>query len=151
MKIPLYKQETGWSCGAASMRMVLSALGVKKTEKEIIRLLKTNPIRGTWHKYFSKTAEKFKFNYITGRRTSTLRQLKNLMKQGYIVVVSYYLKDEKTGHYAIVKKIDSKYIRLLDPWYGKNTKYTLLYFKKHWHDLMKKYDKERRWFFAVKK
>eukprot|EP01084_Bolivina_argentea_P264729 448534_1 len=50
-QITYYNQLTGWTCGAASIRMVLETLiNVKLSENELIKLLNTNAIDGTLQK-----------------------------------------------------------------------------------------------------
>ena len=151
INIPYHKQKTEWTCGPASMRMVLDSLGIKKSEKELIKLLDTNEIQGTLHKSFPELAEKFNLNYIVGRKNSTLEQLDNLQEQDYRIIVSYFIPEDNFHHYAVLKEVDPKKIHLLDPWFGENTEYSIDNFNRNWHDLLEKYDKDKKWFFGIKK
>ena len=47
MVIPYYQQEQEWSCGPASLRMVLASFGILKTELVLIKMLSTNSRVGT--------------------------------------------------------------------------------------------------------
>ena len=147
--IQFYKQETKWSCGAASMRMVLEFCGIRKTEKQVIKLLGTNKIRGTWAKLYPQLAEKYNLNYSV-RRNSTIKEMKALMKQGYIILTSYYVPKERVDHFVIVNKLDKDYIYFYDPFYGPDHKYKLSYFEKIWRT-DPEYDNEKEWFISVKK
>lgn len=149
MNFPYYKQETAYTCGAAAMRMILEMLGIKKTEKQIVNLLGTNKVRGTWNKDFPSLAEKYKLNY-TVKRNASIADMKSCLKQGYSVIACYYYPHEKVDHYSVVKKIDSGKIYFWDPWFGPKHDYTLKKFKTIWK-CDKKFDDEKRWFFAVKK
>ena len=149
MEIPFYKQEYTYTCGAAAMRMVLERSGVKKSEKRIVRILKTNKVRGTWHKDFPRVAEKYKLNYIV-KRNSSIEDLKKYKKQGYNIVICYYYPPEKVDHYSVLKKIDKENIYFYDPYFGEDHKYSLNYFLKIWKS-NPRYDGEKRWFFGVKK
>ncbi|PIN94126.1 hypothetical protein COU56_03175, partial [Candidatus Pacearchaeota archaeon CG10_big_fil_rev_8_21_14_0_10_31_9] len=59
VQIPYYEQETNYTCGPACMRMVLGSLGIKKSEKQITKLIGTNKIRGTNHRDFLSVVEKY--------------------------------------------------------------------------------------------
>lgn len=147
--IPFHKQETCWTCGSASMRMILEACGIKKSEKQVVKLLGTNKIRGTWAKLYPQLAEKYNLNYIV-KRNSTIDEVKKLMKDGYFILTSYYVPKEKVDHFVVVKKIDDEYIYFLDPCYGPEHKYKLIYFLKVWKT-DPKYDNEMAWFIGIKK
>lgn len=149
MSFPYHKQETCWTCGSAAMRMALEKLGIKKSEKQVVRILKTNKIRGTWHKDFPRIAEKYNLDYVV-KRNATIKDLKHLQKQGFIIIICYYYPKDKVDHYSILNKINSKSIYFYDPWFGKEHKYLLNYFNSIWKS-DPKYDNEKRWFFAVKK
>ena len=131
------------------MRMALESCGIKKSEKQIAKLLGTNKVRGTWHKNFPIVAEKFNLNYVV-MRNATIDDLKEYKKKGFVVVICYFYPPEKMDHYSVLKKIDNEYIYFWDPFFGEEHKYLLTYFKKIWKS-DPKYDNEKCWFFAVKK
>jgi ABC-type bacteriocin/lantibiotic exporter with double-glycine peptidase domain len=149
MKLKYYKQEQEHTCGAAAMRMVLESLGIKKSENELIPLLKTNTKVGTWHYQMPALAEKYKLNYVVHRNAS-IKELKEFLKNTYLIIVCYYLVKEKTAHYAVVLDIDDKNIYFNDPWRGPNHKLSLSYFRKNWIS-DKIYEKEQKWFIGIKK
>jgi predicted double-glycine peptidase len=64
--------------------------------------------------------------------------------------VNYFIPEEKCDHYSVLRKIDSKNISLFDPWFGPEHKYSLREFKKIWHSDFN-FEKEKRWFIAIKK
>lgn len=141
-----YKQKEEHTCGAASFRMILEEIGIKKSEEEIIKLLKTNEKEGTRNQAFLNAANKLKLNFITGKNIS-FKKLKELIKKGYRILTCYFLVEEDSGHYAVIRKIDNKHIYLLDPWFGPKTKYSLRHFRNVWRG---KINKEKAWFFGVK-
>ena len=149
VSINYYNQETSWTCGSASMRMVLDVCGIKKSEKQVVKLLGTNKIRGTWARFYPQLAEKYKLNYIV-KRNSNLEELKKIIKEGYVVLTAYYVPKEKVDHYVVVKNIDKNYIFFLDPFYGPEHKYNLSYFQKVWKT-DPRFDNERCWFIGFKK
>ena len=151
---PYHKQETKNSCGAASMRMALTFCGIRKSEKEVAKLLETDN-RGTWNKSFPKVAEKFKLNYVVMRNAS-VDDLKEYKKRGYAIIIGYSYPPEYYGHFSVLKGIDEKNIYFLDPLFGENHKYSISRFNKIWRSATSqeigiKSDKEKHWFFAVKK
>ena len=54
MKIQYPKQQKFNTCGPACLRMVLEAFGIVKSEKELVKVLKTNMLHGTLHKNLVK-------------------------------------------------------------------------------------------------
>jgi predicted double-glycine peptidase len=131
---PYHKQHKFNTCGPAAMRIVLEALGIKKSEHELVEILKTNIFRGTLHKNFVK---------------ATIKDLKEFKEKGYQIIVSYR-PPEDFYHYAVLKSIDGKYIYLYDPWYGPMTKYELKDFVQRWKS-NPLFEKKKRWFIAMKK
>lgn len=147
MKIPYLKQEAEHTCGPACMRMALATLKIKKSEKELARELKTSKKTGTEEENFSKVVLGYKLKFFE-KNKSSIKELKKFLEKGYIIIVEYYHAKEKEEHYAIVKKINSKTIYLIDPWEGPNKSFSLRYFKIVWSARNKK---KKRWFFAIKK
>ena len=152
MTLPFYKQEKPYTCGSAAMRMVLAAIGIKKSENCLSRLLNATPEEGcASFEPFSKVARKFKLDYVE-KKKGTIKELKELMVQNYSIIVCYMdLKNrkEEEAHYSVVKKIDKKNIYLYDPYYGPKIKFGLAHFRKIWSDRM--HHSERGWFIAIKK
>ncbi|MDP1696167.1 MAG: cysteine peptidase family C39 domain-containing protein [archaeon] len=149
MSITYHKQETNFTCSAACMRMILASFGIKKSEKSLAKLLKTNRIRGALHKDFPTVLENYKLNYIV-KRNASFDDIKQLHKEEYKIILSYYAFNGKIPHSAILKNINSRFIYLIDPWFGPNHKYSLKKFKKLWVS-DKRFEKEKRWLMAVKK
>ncbi|MEM3113040.1 MAG: peptidase C39 family protein [Candidatus Pacearchaeota archaeon] len=146
--IPYYKQETQYTCGPACMRMVLDSLGIKKSERQITKLLGTNKIRGTNHRDFVSLAEKYKLRYSVHREAS-IEDLKHYYKNHYKIIVCYFHPKERVGHYAVIKKLTPTKITLMDPTDGPDKTYSLKYFDKFWSS-RKTYNKEKSWFMAMR-
>jgi ABC-type bacteriocin/lantibiotic exporter with double-glycine peptidase domain len=142
-----FRQSTMYSCGAASMQMLLEPFGIRKSEKQIGRMLHTNKISGTKPEMFPKIAEKYGFNYSV-KRYATIKDLKDFIKNDYLIMVSYYYVPYDTDHYSVVRKIWRKRIYLLDPLAGPDKEYSLSYFEKLWKGKDKD---EPNWLFALKK
>ena len=150
MEMPYFQQETKDTCGAASLRMVLASLSIKRNEKLLAKLLKTNKKSGVRVEAFSAAAEKFKLRYIVGRNAS-LSDLEEILDRDYRVIVGYRHPD-MDGHYAVVTKIGDKNIYLNDPnpYAGPDTRYSKKYFQTLWRRGFK-YDKDSSWFIGMKK
>ncbi len=149
ISIPFFPQKTEYTCGPTAMRMVLAALGIKKSEKELAKLMRTSKLYGTPNRRLPKLVERLKLDHATVRK-GNIEEIKKFIKEGYLIIVGYYSKLEKGGHFAVVKKIGKNYIHLLDPKLGPNLKYSHNYFLKIWHNDPKGIDREDRWFFAVR-
>jgi predicted double-glycine peptidase len=147
--ITFHKQETCYTCGAAAMRMALEACGVKRSEKQVVKLLATNKVRGSWHKNFPVVAERFLLDYVV-RRNATIDDLKQLMKEGYVVVVCYFYPPEKVDHYSVIRSIGKDGVAFWDPWWGPEHKLPLPYFRENWKS-DPRYDDEKGWLIALKK
>jgi ABC-type bacteriocin/lantibiotic exporter with double-glycine peptidase domain len=147
--VTYFEQETPYTCGPACMRMVLSSLGIKKTEKQVTKLLGTNKIRGTNHRDFVSLAEKYKLRYSVNR-DSSLDDLKYYLKKGYRIIVCYFHTIGREGHYAVIKSMNARKITLMDPIDGPSKVYSLSYFNQMWKS-NKTYEGERSWFMAIKR
>lgn len=147
MHILFYKQQKDWSCGPASLRMALAAIGVYYTEQNIAKQFNINSKRGTKNKSFPLFAEQHKLNYLVSRN-STLQNIHNALKQEYIIIINYFDPKEKEGHYAVIKKLTPKKIYLLDPWHGPHHNISIKTFLLLWKS---GFEKEKKWFFAIKK
>lgn len=142
-----FKQETQWTCGPACMRMVLSRVKVQKSEKALVKLLKTTHRHGTNHNEFPKLAKKFKLFHIVGKQDSTIADLRSALNEGLQIIVCYFSLEDNFGHYAVINKITKTYIYLSDPEKGPNFKLSLKEFSKTWHGT----HTYQGWFFGVKK
>jgi ABC-type bacteriocin/lantibiotic exporter with double-glycine peptidase domain len=149
MEYPHFHQETEYTCGPACMRMALKHFGIKKSEKALAKMLKTNKVVGTWHKAFPLVAEKYKLNYVV-KRHAHIDDLKEYHKKHYFIIISYTHTPEKFSHFSVVSDIDDHFIYLLDPYKRPRHKYKPHSFEKLWKSNFN-YEKEKRWFFAMKK
>ena len=149
MAIPYFKQQSSWTCGPASLRMVLASFGIKISEAQLAKALKTNRIQGTAESALPLVAKQHKLTYHLGR-DGTFAQLQKFLKQRYQIIVSYYIPEEKTGHFSVLKRISKNTVYFLDPWYGPKHKLSKKSFLKVWKNNPAR-SKEKRWYFAVKK
>lgn len=146
LPVPLFRQSTDYSCGAASLQAVLYYWGVYDgTEQALFPLLKVDPEWGTDPQgiidgahYYGLQAE-----LKTGFRFSDLAAA---LKKKQTVIVAFqawagstpasWVKVWKEGHYAVVVELDEKYITFMDPVLG--GRYGQLErseFEERWHDI----------------
>jgi len=149
MKIPYFRQNTEYTCGPAAMRMALGALGIVKSERQLSLLLHTNSMVGTRRKAFPLLAERLLLDYVV-ERESSIEDIKEAIASGFIVIVNYFYTVEQVPHFAVVKRIDSNRIYLLDPEAGPGHSYPLAEFISNWHSGPSR-EKGKRWFFGIRK
>lgn len=128
------------------MRMLLDSVGIKKSEKEVVRLLGTKKTIYPRHEALPIAAEKLGLEYLVGKNSS-FKELNMFLSGGYKLMTCYFLVEEDNGHYAVIRKIDNQFIYLLDPLMGPKTKYPLRDFKTVWRG---KVDTDKGWFFGIK-
>lgn len=61
-RLPYFKQETLYTCGAAASRMVLSKRGVKLSEKAISKFLGVTPRKGTTLVMIKRLFDRYNFD-----------------------------------------------------------------------------------------
>ena len=143
-----YKQETNYTCGAAAMRILLLAVGITRTERQVASMLKTNKVRGTWARMFPLVAERFKLEYHV-RRGASVRDLEEDLKD-HVILTAYYIPEERVDHYVVVKDVTREKVVFLDPWYGPAHEQSLERFEEVWRT-DPRYDDEQGWYLAVRK
>lgn len=132
MKIPYYKQETEYTCGPACVRMILAYYGIKRSEKVLARMLKTNKIIGTEHKNIADLFDNYGFDYIV-RRRGRIGLLRRYFKRGWKLIVCFQYKGG--SHYSVVNRINWHSVYLLDPYNNeKEERFLITKFKRHWED-----------------
>lgn len=139
-----HHQDNLYSCGPASLRMVLDHFRIKKSCNWLMNELRTNKRSGTKRGMFGVVCDELDLDFIV-HRNSSFSTIKNFLKKGYCVIVAYVPPKEKFYHYAVVGKIDS-YIHLFDPWYGPDFRFSLPKFNELWHD-----DENNHWLIAIKR
>jgi len=133
-KIKPFKQSRGY-CGPASIKMVLCAYGINKSEKELARLTKSSRIKGCSEKNIVKVAKEFGFQgYI--KQNSSIKELKSLISKGIPVIVDWF-SPEEAGHYSVVVGFEKKDIIIADPHFGKLKKHKINWFEERWFDVVK--------------
>lgn len=135
------RQEDGW-CGPAVLKMVLSAVGIDKSQQEIVADtniswwgVDTSIMIAYLSRFFSEL--NFKIN-------AAINDIESHLNQGHIVIVDWWddltddPDDPADGHYSIVAAIDRRQgtIKLIDPSHRGIWDMKLTDFENRWYDCL---------------
>ncbi len=149
LKIPFFKQDTGYTCGPVSLQMAMDFLGKFKGELPLARELHTSEKDGTHHKNMIETSVKEGF-YCYANNDSSLEEVERFLKEKLPVIVHFTEPSEDAGHYSVVAGIEKGNVILNDPWNGRNFKISKKEFMERWHGKEgKKIDK--KWILVLSK
>jgi predicted double-glycine peptidase len=131
LTIPFYEQNTDYTCGPASLRMVLAYYGRSIPEEELVPLLGTNDAMGTERNRMGEIIKSH--NLIPFEQTdATLDDLRHLLQNQMPVIVRYLEEEENSDHYGVVVGINDTHIILNDPWFGPDRRHELGTFLIRW-------------------
>jgi ABC-type bacteriocin/lantibiotic exporter with double-glycine peptidase domain len=132
-KVTLHKQETDFSCGPASLKMVLGHFGLEKEERELIELTGAQAGLGCHPTTIVNAAKKLGFDaeYVDH---SSLDEIKERMDKGEMIIVDWF-SPEVNGHYSVVVEVTDGNITLANPTHGDYTVMTHSDFLNHWFEL----------------
>jgi predicted double-glycine peptidase len=143
LQIPIVRQSTSYSCGAASFLAILGYYGYDPYEKQVMNALGTT-LGGTDPDDFPKAAKKFELQAKL-KENMTIDDVKKNIKNKVPVVLGIQAWGEKEdyseewddGHYVVAIGYDKEGFYLMDP---SQMGYSYVSFKdleKRWHDRMK--------------
>lgn len=133
-------------CGPASLKMILSYYGIKKSEKELYRMCGTRKGLGTDDRGLKKAADKLGFK-VAIKEKSTLKDIERWLDKDIPVIVNWFTGGRSDsidsavadGHYSVVVGLDNKFIYLQDPEIGSMRKLARDDFMTVWFDFTGKY------------
>jgi len=131
-KIRLFKKSPGY-CGPTSLRIVLDYYGIKKSEKELARLIGATRENGSDPWQIVEGAKKLGL-VAYYKKESSVNELKKLLKLDILPIVDWNPKEDY-GQYSIVASMDNKSIRLSNPDTCKIDKIPLKEFNEKWYEL----------------
>jgi len=137
LSIPHFDQNTDYTCGPATLQMVLTFLGKPKSQKRLTRQLKVRQaemkLHGTNHKKLIEAALRNKL-CVYANENSTIAEIKHFLKLRLPVIVNYIEPDSNEGHYSVISGYGfmRRTIIMNDPWNGKNFKLPEKEFFKRW-------------------
>lgn len=149
-RIPHYYQSNEYSCGAATLRMVLAGFGVRASETALARALGTNARTGTSRKTLATIAKARGLRTESGHGR-TLRHLAADLAAGRMVVVLYREPEEDVGHFAVCLRVTGASVTLHDPWHGPHFTLPRREFLRRWHATHRKSPRWAMTFWKEKK
>lgn len=140
-QVPFFRQVEHYTCGPASLRMILAYLGKTIKEDELAAIARTRSSRGTprWAmSYLSRTH--------AGMHVMKHARWEDLRKalQWGPVMVNYVEPEDDIGHYAVVTGYEKGEVILNDPWNGEDFHLSAPEFRKRWLNY-KSREKGRGW------
>ena len=133
LAIPFFHQKTEFTCGPASLEMVMRFLGKRVSEEKIRREAGTAREHGTSHQGMIEAATKEGF-YCYINEASSLHEAKHFLELHIPVIVDYTEPSDDEGHYAVVTGFSDNAIILNDPWNGRNFSISEKEFLRRWYD-----------------
>ena len=133
LHLPYNEQQTEYTCGPASMKMIFAYFKIFQSEKNLAKQIKTNNKIGSLHSKMIATAAKSGL-YCYVNQDSTIHEIKMFIYQDLPVIVHFIEPSDNEGHYAVIIGFRNTSLILNDPWNGKNFILSMSDFTKRWHD-----------------
>ncbi|MCC6866110.1 MAG: hypothetical protein IT280_08110 [Ignavibacteria bacterium] len=109
-----FKQETKFSCGPASIRNSLIALGYLYSERKIRELAHSNRVNGTSEKKIFRALKQlgFEFKAFQNKTEAAFKQrvIYNLKKGNKLILLT-----DHEDHWISAVEYENKYITVIDP------------------------------------
>lgn len=142
--VPLCRQATDYTCGAAALQGVLGFFGEDFNESQLAGPLKSNNKIGTRYEAIAKFGRNKGFE-VDIYKDATIRKLQELLDQKKPVIVLIqawsekpsidYSNDWEDGHYVVAIGYDANNIYFMDPsTLGHYTFIPVKEFEARWHD-----------------
>ena len=147
LRLPFFKQHTDYSCGPASLEMVLAFFGDKESENFLIKTAHTDKNFGTKHEWMIKTGKSEGF-YCHSNSNSSIHEIEHFLLIGLPVIVDYTEPSENIGHYSVITGFKGNEIIMNDPWNGRNFSISKSEFMSRWHDNI---TKSQKWIMVISK
>lgn len=144
LDVPFFRQHTNYSCGPASLKMVLQYYGIHKSEDELYTMTKLTE-DGTVHGRMIRAANKCGLHVFVDKNTS-IDALKYHIDEGTPVIVNFLEPKYDEGHYAVVIGYDHGNIILNDPLHGAEFRISFHDFESRWRG---EFETAKRWMMAV--
>lgn len=134
LDVPFYTQDTAYSCGAASVQMLLAYFGMRRSEHELMERLHTDRLYGTHHQaILTELAKDGLFVYVNA--DAHLDEIAFFLEHRKLPSLVHYIEpDADEGHYALVIGVDRRLVTLNDPWHGPRYTLSVREFEMRWHD-----------------
>ncbi len=133
LDVPYAKQDTEYSCGAASVQMLLAYYGIRTSEAHLMRDLQTDTRYGTHHQAIIELLTNnglYCYVHVDG----SLDEVRSFIDRALPVLVHYIEMDGNEHHYSVAVGYDHTHLTLNDPWNGEAYKITFEEFLTRWRD-----------------
>lgn len=132
ISVPFYQQDTNYSCGAASLQMVLAYWGIFESEKTLMKHMHTNKVVGTRRNDIEEEARKCGL-YVYVNESANLEEIGYFLHRKIPVLVRFLERSpSQEEHYAVVTGFGKSFITLKDPWHGPKIRYEREHFIEKW-------------------
>jgi hypothetical protein len=143
LEVPVIRQSTDYSCGAASFLAILGYYGYDPYEKQVMTALGTT-LGGTDPEGFSKAAKKFDLKADV-KEGMTVEEVKKRIDDKIPVILDIqawgdkedYTNEWDDGHYVVAIGYDKEGFYLMDPSQMGYSYVSYKELKKRWHDTLK--------------
>lgn len=139
-----YRQQKEYTCGPASLRIVLNYYGKKLKEKRIVKIAHASRYEGTRQALMVLAFRKLGYKTIV-RFPATVKDIESFVRKEVPVIVNYQAWGY--GHYSVVVGFNNTHLLLLDPLKGARRKIRKDLFAKRWHGSQQ--GEKRRWMLAA--
>ena len=133
IELPYYKQDTTYSCGAASVQMLLRYHGQIVAEHTLMKLMQTDTDYGTHHEAIIELLTEHGL-YCYVNTESSYEELTYYLELGFPVLLHYIEPSSDEHHYAIAVGEEHDRLVLHDPWNGPHFQIVRDEFLSRWHD-----------------
>jgi ABC-type bacteriocin/lantibiotic exporter with double-glycine peptidase domain len=128
-------------CGPASLKIVASYYGIRKSEIALTRLCNVDPILGTSSAKLCHAARRVGFSARTSN-FSNFDEIERLLSNGTPIIVNWFSpgridrssSEMADGHYSVVSGISPSSITIEDPELGKRRRIKRSDFLRVWFD-----------------
>ena len=148
LKVPYFEQKTDYTCGPASLQMVLAFFGIKAEEEALAKQLETNSDIGTMHHNMIEGVRSHGLHcYVNDQ--ATVQELQYLLGFNAPVIIRFIEPYDDEDHYGVVIGVNRFFITIHDPSNGASQRYTHKSFTERW--LCDKIGTCAQWLMAVSK
>ncbi|MEW5937222.1 MAG: peptidase C39 family protein [Candidatus Thermoplasmatota archaeon] len=143
--VPYYEQKLHYTCGPASLKMVLEYLGTEAHRDILRRIAESDEHVGTNYRGMIR-AVRYHGHRCFVRKNASPRDMHYFLRMNLPVVINWYIDAEKTGHFSVVVGLSKGYITINDPAHGPRVRMKLERFLEVWHDTT---GRNRNWMMVV--
>ena len=131
LRVPLLKQQTGYTCGPTCMQMLTRFYGKEVSWAEIIRASKIDR-NGMSNEDMVRALRKLRF-IVHAKKRNTWKDLQENYRNRYPTIIAWMLHGY-IGHFSVVVAVNNTYIMLADPDTGRRRKLSKDVFMRLWFD-----------------